>query len=223
MKIGDHALFTLLALLATAFYALGCGTDESETTPAAPGLDVDGGLGPTPDGDNADTAPGTDAAQDEGSKPATLCETIGKVDGDVEYTKVYFKGPYVKDRFIALAGYLIDANYAQQNAGFGVWCWAAEGKDEVRCSPMTKDGTDAVAHVGSGVVIAPGNSPTASETDTSKWTWYCEKDSCPVGTLVVCAGKREVCRLENGVKSGTADYEKNPDGWSNIKCTIPAK
>lgn len=237
-------LTALLPILITSLaFIVGCDSGESETEQPAAQLDVDGGLGPEthpevgadttpqPEAGNdvtpqpeagADTTPQPEAGQDSPveAPETTLCGTIGKVDGATKYTTVYFKGPLVAGRFLALAGYLIDANYAEQNAGFEPWCWGGDGKDEVYCSPITKDGTDAVAYPGSGVVIAPGHTPTATEADFAQWKWYCAQDDCPVGTIVVCSGKDEACRIENGKLSGTASYEKNQSGYSNAKCTF---
>lgn len=205
------------SLILSCSFLMACGSDESEDQPAAPQVDVDGGLGPQPEAgiDSATTKPGPSSG---------ICASIGKVDGDKRYATVYMKAPRVASDYLAMAGYLKDANYAKQNPpyGFGVWCWGGADKDEMFCRPPTKDNTDAIAYPGSGVVLAPGHTSTATETDFSKWSWYCEKDSCPVGTYVFCSGTDEICRLENGKASGTVGYEKNEDGWSNIVCMFPS-
>lgn len=204
-------LFPSFALACS--FLMACGSDESEDQPASPQVDVDGGLGPQPD-----------SAVPEAQKPGPssgICASIGKVNGDIKYTTVYMKAPKVSSDYLAMAGYLKDANYAKQNPGWGVWCWGGADKDDMYCRPVALDGNDAIAYPASGVVFAPGHTSGSTETDFSKWQWYCEKDACPVGTFVVCSGKDEVCRVENGKLSGTAGYEKNSDGWSNILCTFP--
>jgi len=221
-----HVALLILALF-SSLVCLSCndGQDLGPATATSDNLDFDGGYGP-------DVQPAQDAAQESATAEdaevdaqqvpdagtpdvynpvSPECEAHGK-DGKIT---VYVMAPVTSDQVISIAGWLDFPNWlgAGKDTAWGGWCWASASSNELSCIPPDADGNEADAYEGTYVEFAPGTSPAKNEPQSA---WYCDKGSCPIGTFVVCSGKREVGRIQSDELKGSAELvDWDNDGYPN--------
>lgn len=225
--------------ISAAFVAImaGCSSGESAlTAPAQQGPDQDAAyFSPQPDAvqdqaaetavGNPDGASQADSAMPETAPPdAEVFSAECQQYGTDQKITVIIRGSSGPNMLKVIAGWLNFPSYDAEDTQWTTWCWAAPGENELACIPPDADGQGASNYSGTFVEFAPA--ATSSKSDDPKdWGYYCDqKDAlnpCPNGTFVVCSGKVEACRVENGVPSGTAEYKDwNQDGYYNIRCQL---
>lgn len=139
--------------------------------------------------------------------PDSECQQYG-VSGQ---TTFIVRAPVASGKSLSIFGWIDYPGWCGvSDTPWGGWAWSQPGVGEM----VFQKGQ---AFQGAKYIFAPG---VSSASNQSQDAWYCEQASCPVGTYVVCNGKVEACRLQNGLLTGGAAYIPNQSGWQNIQCTL---
>jgi len=251
MRITKSALIAVLAMFFAVFSAClgGCSSGESALMdPGQQGSAQDAAyFGPQPDAaaeavstsdgsapeaaqpeaasdalpPQEDAAP--EAAQPEAAPTDALFSAECQQFGTNQMITVFMRAPAGPSKAKVMAGWLNFPDYDADDTQWSTWCWGNPGDNELYCIPPDSNNQPAPNYPGTFVEFAPAAADTKGD-DPTKWGYYCTNDPqnpCPEGTFVVCSGTTEICRVENGKRTGTAEFKDwNNDGYPNIRCQL---
>jgi hypothetical protein len=145
----------------------------------------------------------TDAGNSSG--PCATQGVLGK-------TTFIINAPVTPSHVISIYGWVHYPNWSGiPDVPWSGWVWGLPNMTQMSFQ-------EGDAYQGAKYIFAPGLSSGPGQAQTA---WYCEQDSCPVGTFIVCHGLQEACRFQDGVLSGGASYTPNSANWQNMQCVLP--
>ena len=168
--------------------------------------------------------PAPDAQLEPEAKPADAAFSAEcQQYGTSQKITVFMRAPAGPDKVKVMAGWLNFPDYDADDTQWGTWCWGNPGENEMYCIPPDANSQPAQNYVGTYVEFAPA-AADAKGDDPTKWGYYCTnnpQNPCPEGTFIVCSGTDEACRVENGKRTGTAEFKDwDGDGYPNIRCQL---
>ena len=141
-----------------------------------------------------------------------LCQQYGAIGKILVYANV----PIGPSKYLTLSGNVDFPGSTPSDFAYN--CYGTLGNGEIICFPKdTTSSTQAPAIPQTKVDLQPGIS---SAPNSPPDTILCNNGMCGLGAFVVCSGKYEMCRVENGVLQGNAQYFPAGSEHPYIRCTI---